>query len=366
MTELPSTASSSRLNVAFWNVQNLFDPDISPLATEFDYTAVSGWDRRATQTRLARLTQVIGAMFDGRGPDLLGLAEVENQRLADRLIQELGRDDLELVTPQDESLDACNTVLVYSSEMFDLNGAVQSWNVDTQHAVCDILMVPLRVRSNDAELTVMVNDWPGRGAGPEGLRHAAAAHCSRMVEQHLKLARSEYLQLGHADSSSVRLNQCWNRNLLLLGDFSDEPWDSSLRNTLLAEYSDRLMSASVPGLGERLPSWKTYAAIRPVLFNPTWTALNGPDTGTVGCTGNSSSSSALYDQVIVSAALRTGTSGLRLVSPEVNSEFRQPLVKIFRPDMMTDRDGLPVPYESETGIGFSNHFPILTSFELTD
>lgn len=357
--------SAQRLNAAFWNVQNLFDPDISPLAAEFDYTAVSGWDRRATQSRIARLSQVISAMFDGQGPDLLGLAEVENHRLAARLIQETGREDLRLVTPDEESLEACNTVLIYSSRQLELSGSIRAWNINPQYSVCDILEATFRVNGNGAEITVLINDWPGRGAGPAGLRHAAAAHCSRIVDRHLKLPRSDYLQLGHTDSSAHRLNQLWNRNLLLMGDFSDEPWDVSLRDILSANYADRPMTTAVPGVGARLPSWKSYAAIRPALFNPTWTALNGPDSGTVMCPTRIGGACALYDQMIVSGGLRQGLSGLRLVPPDQTAGVLQPLVRIFRPDFMTGSDGAPLHYECETGTGYSNHFPILTSLELT-
>lgn len=364
-SELPNL-SNPRLNVAFWNVQNLFDPDISQLATEFDYTAVSGWDRRATQSRIARLSQVICGMFDGQGPDLLGLAEIENQRLADRLMQETAREDLQIVTPNDESLDACNTVLIYSSRHLEPTGSVQTWNINPHHSVCDILEATFRVKANGAEITVLINDWPGRNDGPDGLRHAAAAHCSRIVDRHLKLSRSEYLQLGHTDSAALRLNQHWNRNLLLMGDFSDEPWDVSLRDILSADYSDRPMTSSVPGVGDRMPSWKSYAAIRPALFNPTWTALNGPDTGTVICSSRTGGAPALYDQMIISGGLRQGLSGLRLVSPDRGSGKRQPLVRIHRPDIMKGSDGAPLAYECETGAGVSNHFPVLTSLELTD
>ena len=63
-------------NVAFWNLQNLFDLDVSPLAADLEYTPVNGWDKRAFETKINNLADVIRLMFDGKGPDLLGICEI--------------------------------------------------------------------------------------------------------------------------------------------------------------------------------------------------------------------------------------------------------------------------------------------------
>src|SRR5438309_11725984 len=70
----------AHLNVAFWNVQNLFEPAViargpqSP--TELD-------------EKLDVLAGVIDAFFGGDGPDLLGLAEINTERIFLELVRRL-------------------------------------------------------------------------------------------------------------------------------------------------------------------------------------------------------------------------------------------------------------------------------------
>jgi len=58
----------SPLNVAFWNVQNLFQP---PVARRFGRGPQTIRERNA---KLDRLASVIDGFFHGQGPDLLALA----------------------------------------------------------------------------------------------------------------------------------------------------------------------------------------------------------------------------------------------------------------------------------------------------
>ena len=96
------------IRTAFWNLQNLFDTSRSPIAAELEYAPVYGWDRPTYDERIRCLAEVISRMFDGSGPDLLGLCEIESEHVARRLIAAIGRSDLELahvVQPDFQGLD---------------------------------------------------------------------------------------------------------------------------------------------------------------------------------------------------------------------------------------------------------------------
>ncbi len=67
------------INVAFWNLGNLFDTVDDPISNDFDFTPAEGWTPATQQTKVANLASVIDDMFDGTGPDLLGVCEVENE-----------------------------------------------------------------------------------------------------------------------------------------------------------------------------------------------------------------------------------------------------------------------------------------------
>lgn len=68
------------LNVAFWNVQNLFEPGVATRGPQ-------------TQTELDEeldvLGDVVNSFFGGGGPDLLGLAEVNTEQILLDLVSRL-------------------------------------------------------------------------------------------------------------------------------------------------------------------------------------------------------------------------------------------------------------------------------------
>ena len=68
------------LNVAFWNVQNLFEPGIVSRGPQTP---------AELDEKLAVLGDVINAFFGGDGPDVLGLAEVNTKRIFLELVRRL-------------------------------------------------------------------------------------------------------------------------------------------------------------------------------------------------------------------------------------------------------------------------------------
>jgi endonuclease/exonuclease/phosphatase family protein len=81
---MPSTYS-----VAWWNVENLFDEENSPRRTDKVARALGksivGWTPALRDQKIDQLTSVIVQMNGGAGPDLLGICEVENEFVVNRL-----------------------------------------------------------------------------------------------------------------------------------------------------------------------------------------------------------------------------------------------------------------------------------------
>jgi len=46
--------------------------------------------------KLENLAQVIKMLNNGHGPDLLGICEVQNQQITQKLLDKIGRDDYEI------------------------------------------------------------------------------------------------------------------------------------------------------------------------------------------------------------------------------------------------------------------------------
>lgn len=349
----------SELNIAFWNLQNLFDVTISKIAADLEFTPANGWDDAALRSKIKALAGVIRTMHDGEGPDLLGVCEVENEGVANKLIAAAGRCDLALAHVDSPDIRGIDTSLIYSTEKFELIEPPTEHLVHLRFPTRDIFEVRLRVRENDEELIVLVNHWPSRSRGryeTEAYRLTVASHAGRVVDNLLKYDRSEYFEL--ADNEAVEevmesLNYRWNRNVLVMGDFNDEPFDRSVLEFLRASKGlDHLEEPIKPSRGG-LPSYKSYSGKRACLFNCMWSQLARPDHGTHYFSGGTNTMNTL-DQFMVSRGLYFGLQGLQLRLDDDGT----PAAWISKPDTMTTRKGRPRAFDRKTHNGHSDHFPI--------
>ena len=343
------------IRVAFWNLQNLFDIEPSPVASELGFTAIRGWGRRSFEAKVTNLADIIRRMFDGDGPGLIGLAEVENERVVQHLVEVVGRDDYAFVTANDSRCTATGTALIYSKEDFDEESVqVHSHLVHLKFPTCDILEVRLRTRANQSDLSVLVNHWPSRREeNSDAFRQTVASHCASVIDRHLKLNRRDYVELPDTEISRQQLHRHWNGNVLLMGSFNDPPWARSLHHILNAGYSLRAAQQPVPFSRDALPSWRSYASYRPELFNPAWGLLARPDLGTcVDVTDQRRI--CVYDQLIFSGGLAAGKSGLQIVT----DAQRIPVMNCLAASTLTDELGHPIPFACSNQSGFSDRLPV--------
>lgn len=108
------------INVAFWNLGNLFDTVQDPISDDFDFTPEKGWTAATQADKVNNLASVIDAMFNGAGPDLLGICEVENEATLQQLVDAVSvRNDL-VVMQFDDGPDVrgIDCALVYSDQVF--------------------------------------------------------------------------------------------------------------------------------------------------------------------------------------------------------------------------------------------------------
>jgi len=366
-------------SVAFWNLQNLFDIDVSPLAADLEYTPVNGWDKRAFETKVSNLADVIRLMFDGKAPDLLGICEIENTKVANILIDAIGRDDYALAHVEQPDIRGIDTSLIYSTRVFEIDQSkTHGHMVHLRYPTRDIFEVHLKVKRNNSDLVVLVNHWPSRSAGrleSEPFRMTVASHCGKLVDGNVKLSRKDYLRLKDNEVSLHELNKAWNRNVLVMGDLNDEPWNRSVMDILGGGFTTDHLEEPMRFARGSLPSYKSYASRSASMFNPMWSLMNKPDQGThyySQCTQTMN----MLDQFLLSRGLYFGLQGLqpnvRLAPDEVAVEVTDPMtpyipeVDIFRPEIMTTRKGRPREFRCENHSGFSDHFPITTTIRVLE
>jgi predicted extracellular nuclease len=212
-----TSAAAEELFVASWNVENLFDTKDDPnvrLDEDFTPQSPKKWTKERLDIKLRNLTKIISKMNDGRGPDVLGLCEIENRKVVEMLVEKLaplGR-KYEIVhkdSPSDRGIDCA---LIYDASVFEL--ADSKFHFVDANKTRDI--IEARLKRDNEELFVFVNHWPSR-RNDESERFKAAEVLRKRLDEILA-----------ADPKA---------DIVMVGDFNDEPDNVAIKNRLRATTS---------------------------------------------------------------------------------------------------------------------------------
>ena len=375
----------SDIAVAFWNLGNLFDVNSSEPALVHEFTPEKGWTYEVLDKKLENLAQVIKLLNNGHGPDLLGICEVENQQITRKLLDKIGRNDYQIAHFNDgPDIRGIDTSLIYSRKMFRFVNA-NGYNVYLRYPTRDIFHVHLEVIENSAEIDVIVNHWPARVRGgqceTEPFRITAAECCGRVVDNILKYQADELKSMQdnlQFDECIAKLDERWNKNVLIMGDFNDQPFDKSIMNHLYAtpnaqamkewKYIFEFLSRDFYAR-ERQNDKQNYLQYAAYLYNCMWKLI--PD-GT-NYNERSVNSVTMLDQFIISRGLYYGKQKLRMDLNQVNI-FKETGALCEYPITIKEPDGRPMSFEwarkdkygrpveirkgREPNTGYSDHFPI--------
>ena len=246
----------------------------------------------------------------------------------------------------------------------------------------------MRIIENGSELIVYVNHWPSRSRGryeSEPLRIAAANHLGRLIDQRLKFTREQLAAMPDTEAAMRVVQARWNRNIIAMGDFNDEPFDRSIREELAASSGFDKLEEPVKKSGGNsfLPGVVPYARLQATLFNCMWPLSATPDRGTYHYSPGIPTFNVL-DQLIVSRGLYYGHAGLRMkrltetrlnqvdATPET-VELPTVWAESFDSDLMISSPKTRRPKKFEFSLregvpwhndGFSDHFPVISAIEI--
>ncbi len=305
--------------IMFYNVENLFDTRDDSLTRDEEYLpeAQKRWTLERLNRKTVRIYQTLLAAGAGELPAVVGLCEVENRAVLNRLVYDtpLSRAGYRIIHRDSPDARGVDVALLYRPDLF--MPATEEWlTVDLPDGdqTREILHVSGKLLGIDS-VHIYVNHWPSRyggAAGSQARRFAAAA----------------------ALAGSVRkVMLCQPRaNILIMGDFNDEPNDESL-----------LMLNRICAFGDNTKN--------KFLIN---LALNeGPvHAGTIKHQGHW----ATFDQFLVSEAVFQGMNGLFLAAPGMS---------IFTLNFLMETDEKYAgkkPFRTYIGPayhgGFSDHLPV--------
>lgn len=320
----------TRQLVAFYNVENLFDTEDNPVRDDDDFLPQGRyrWTAAKYAQKLDQLSKVIMAIdHNPMGPDMLGLVEVENRKVVEDLIETYPVSKRNYRIIHEESTDnrGIDVAFVYDPDSFEYEAHWLhriSFPEEPNLRSRDILAVKGRIAGH--AIFVFINHWPSRREGKENTAHrrdAAAYELRKAIEE-----------IYEEDADP---------NILIMGDFNDDPRDKSLRYTLGAE-----LSLSEVGDQE--------------LFNPMHVHHDEDRRGTTWREGEWN----LFDQFLLSDDLLTGRKGLKYV-PRSAGIFRPNWLQVGfgRGKHAPRRSIFRGRFESD---GYSDHFPIFLSLDAAE
>ncbi len=209
------------LTIAFYNQENLFDTEDDPTIddSEFLPTSANQWDEAKYRKKLANMAYAISTIGHN-APDILGLCEVENRRVLEDLVKQesLAKYNYGIVhynSPDERGIDVA---LLYKKNVFtpfaDKSIRIELPNGDKTR---DVLFVSGILGKKDT-LHVFVVHFPSRRGGLE------ASEPRRIIAA---------TKVRQAVDSLLQRNP--KSNILLMGDWNDEPDNKSIIEVLKAK-----------------------------------------------------------------------------------------------------------------------------------
>ena len=319
-----SFRGNSAVRVMFYNLENLFDTYDDTLKNDESFLPEGDhhWSNYKYYEKSKKLGKTILAVGGWEGVEIVGLCEVENRKVLDDLTQKTvlkstGYEILHQESPDKRGIDVA---LLYRPDKITIDTVqfIQVFLGKDQRPTRDILYATVHT-PNNARLHVFVNHWPSRYGGQmksDPKRKAAA----RIVR-------------GYVDS--IRQVEP-KANILLMGDFNDEPENESIHDVLRATADSTFKDSTA-------------------LYN-----LMSPIRGNNG-THKYQGAWGVLDQFMVTQSLFQGQKELKIIEGPY----------IFKaPFLLTKETKYPgiKPYRTFVGFkymgGYSDHLPIFVDLQL--
>ncbi|MDR1369956.1 MAG: endonuclease [Dysgonamonadaceae bacterium] len=320
--------SQQKFRVVSYNVENLFDTNDDPAKddSEFLPDGKRYWTYKRYANKLNNLARVIAVAGEWDIPAIVGLYEVENEKVMDDFTKRspLKNQKYRYVMTNSEDARGIDVAMMYQRDQFKYlyhRSYRIRFPANPSRKTRDILHVTGCVMSGDT-LDVFLCHFPSRRGGEvrsEPDRMYAASVVRSKVDSLFQIRR--------------------NANILIMGDFNDEPGNKSIYDVLRAKpYSVNMKSGDLCNLFypyQKKQNTGTYK------FGREWNML---------------------DQIIVSVNLLNKKQQFHVL-PETAT--------IFTPSFIVTEDkvnGGKRPFKTYHGVkhegGFSDHFPILLDFEV--
>ena len=209
-------SDNEKILVAFYNLDNLFDTIDDPSVNDAEFTPQGKyrWDAYKFAQKIDKLAKVIRQMDGSESPDVLGVCELENRSAFSALAVACDPSgSFDLVHEDSEDERGIDVGLLYNRnklKLLDFKNYPVRLSSDSNDRTRGVLWVKLKSNNSDDTFQFIVCHFPSRREGK-----------IKSMQNRLDAAKI---------CKSIVAERCLTtkQNLVLLGDFNDEPWDQSL------------------------------------------------------------------------------------------------------------------------------------------
>jgi len=311
--------------IAFYNLENLFDTldDPEKLDEKSPIMEIKVDRETIYQKKLNNMAKVIseiGAKESNNTPTILGLAEIENRKVIEDLINtsELEGKEYDIIHYDSPDARGIDVALIYQPnyfrpthhEVFEL----KLWEEDGSRIYTRDQLLVSGYLDNEL-IHVIVNHWPSRRGGSEKSNH--------------KREKAAYLNTQIIEK--VRKEDP-NAKIIIMGDLNDDPNNSSLKNVLKTKTKKKRVKQ-----GD--------------IYNP-YEDMFRRGFNTLVYRDNIN----LFDQILFTSPL--------LSTKKDYSTFKMWKANVFNPQYLTNQTGRYKGYPHRSFVGgnwnggYSDHYPV--------
>lgn len=307
------------LRIMFYNVENLFDIEDDSTKNDNDFLPEGRmhWNKMRYNTKLNHIYKVIIGVGEWAPPEIIGLCEIENHKVLNDLCIKtpLSKFEYKIVHYDSPDYRGIDVALLYLNKKFKVVHHMiipVNFPNEPKKKTRDILYVKGIGLKTDT-LHIYVNHWPSRRGGQSNTEKYRI-HAARILK--------------HSVDSILTLNP--SANIVLMGDFNDDPENESIK-ILLNTHKKDTNDTSLCNISHLYPHNKAGT----LKYRGTWNT---------------------FDQFIVSSALIKTKTTFYVSSQK--SQIYAPEYLLIPDDNYTGKK----PFRTYTGPtykgGFSDHLPI--------
>ncbi|MFN4298613.1 MAG: endonuclease/exonuclease/phosphatase family protein [Thermaurantimonas sp.] len=328
--------------LAWWNLENLLDvenADRPEWRKKKIGKYIIGWNEEILLKKIRNIASAIAEMNNGSGPDIIGVCEVENERLLHLLADNLSITGRKYSFIHFDSNDkrGIDIAFLYDATLFEVpKNLLFTVRLHKRSATRDLLQAEF-ITNKGQSLIVIGNHWPSRTGG-------------QYETEPFRIMAAETLSYWLYQIAEKRGN---DQPVLVMGDFNDEPFSRSITEYALSTPNIRLIkSARKDGNG----------IYTPYLLNLLWNEM-ADGKGTYLYRGKWS----VLDQIMVNRAVALN-KGFTVLSagiydhPDLMTPGLNASPKAFGAPSKARRDrkgNIRESYGTFWSKGYSDHLPVV-------